>query len=89
MLHNESFLKQLDVWEVCEYNVIDNDIVNPSEPREKWIVERTKDVSQKKSDDIPRRPDERVAALSSQPHRLSSIDEVEEEVHRLSTIEEE
>lgn len=88
MLHNDSYLKQLEIWEVCEYNMLENDIINPSEPREKWIVDRTTEVSQKKSDDIPREPDERVAALASQPHRLSSIVEVEEEVHRLSVISE-
>ena len=67
------------MWEVCEYNVLENDIINPSEPREKWIVERTSEVSQEKRDDTPR---------SSQPHRLSSIEEVEEEVHRLSMTSE-
>ena len=88
MLHNDSFLKQLEIWEVCEYNMLENDIINPSEPREKWIVDRSQEVSQKKSDDIPREPDERVTELASQPHRLSSIEEVEEEVHRLSVISE-
>ena len=87
MLHNDNYLKQLEIWEVCEYNMLTHDIINPSEPREKWIVEKATDVSQKK-DDILREPDERVAALASQPHRLSSIEEVEEEVHRLSVISE-
>ena len=84
LLHNESYLKQLEIWEVCEYNMIENDIVNPSEPRERWIVERTQEVPQKKGRGISRAPDQRVSALVSQPHRLSDIMEVEEEVHRLS-----
>ena len=88
MLHNESYLKQLEIWEVCEYNLVENNIVNPSEPREKWIVERTQKVPQKKGHGIPRAPDERMAAFVSQPHRLSDIMEVEEEVHRLSAVSE-
>ena len=88
MLHNDSYLKQLEIWEVCEYNMLENDITNPSEPREKWIVDTTKEVSRKKIGGIPREPDEMVAAFASQPHRLSSIEEVEEEVHRLSVISE-
>ena len=88
MLHNDSYLKQLEIWEVCEYNMLENDIINPSEPREKWIVDKSTEVSQNKSDDVPRELDEMVATLASQPHRLSSIEEVEEEVHRLSVISE-
>ena len=88
MLHNDSYQKQLEIWEVCEYNMLENDLINPSEPREKWIVDSTKEVSPKKSGDIPREPDEMVAAFASQPHRLSSIEEVEEEVHRLGVISE-
>ena len=89
MLHNDSFLKQLEIWEVCEYNMLENDVINPAEPREKWILDKTTEVSQKSVVDIPREPDETVAALASQPHRLSSIEEVEEEVQRLSVISEE
>ncbi|KAM0803420.1 hypothetical protein BDR22DRAFT_970721 [Usnea florida] len=88
MLHNDYYLKQLEIWEVCEYNMIENDIVNPSEPREKWIVERKQEVTQKKGHGISRAPDERLAAFVSHPHRLSDIMEVEEEVHRLSAISE-
>lgn len=89
MLHNDSYLKQLEIWEVCEYNMLEHDIVNPNEPRENWVVDSTKEVAQEKSDDISRETDESVAALASQPHRLSSIEEVEEEVRRLSVISEE
>ena len=88
MLHNDSYLKQLEIWEVCEYNLLENSIVNPNEPRERWIVDSTKEVSQKQSGDIPREPDEMVETLANQPHRLSSIEEVEEEIRRLSVISE-
>lgn len=89
MLHNDIYLGQLDMWQACEYDIFENVIVNPSEPREKWIVESIGGNSEKKRDDVQPiliRPDERLSHLSEQPHRLSTVEEVEEEVHRLSTI---
>ena len=40
LLHNESYLRQLDMWRACDYNIYENVVLNPNEPREKWIVEK-------------------------------------------------
>ena len=88
LLHNENYLKQLEMWEACEYDIFENVITNPSEPREEWIVEKVKGDSEKKRDDelpILKRIYERLPLISEGPHRLSTIAEVEEEVRRLST----
>ncbi len=104
-LHNEKYLRQLEMWEACKYDIYEYTVVNPDEPREKWIVEN----SEKKEDDerpFLNRLDERFPHISEQPHRLSVVEEVEEveeeaqeahcpieeveaEAYRLSTIYEE
>ena len=93
LLHNEDYLKQLEMWQACEYDISENVILNPSEPREEWIVESLKgDSEQKRDDELPifKRVHQRLPLISEEPHRLSTIAEVEEEVRRLSssTIEE-
>ena len=108
LLHNDDYQKQLDMWEVLEYDVFRNAILNPNEPREEWIVETlgeeeeeeeeeeewslSKEKKKKeKADDKPpllRRIVKKLPQIFDQPHRLSTIAEVEEEVRRLSKIAE-
>lgn len=92
MLNNDIWLQQLEMWQACKYNIYDNTIVNPNDPREKWIVQKVSESPQKKSSDVPpalKRLGERFPQIADQPHRLSTIEEVEEEVRRLSMIQEE
>ncbi|KAF6222796.1 hypothetical protein HO133_000845 [Letharia lupina] len=112
LLHNDVYQGQLEMWQACEYDTNENTIVNPTEPREKWIVEgvggspkkkrvnvqstlRRLDVVQsvlKRPSDVQsvlRRLDERLPHTSEHLHRLSTIEEVEEEARRLSIILEE
>ena len=94
------------MWEVLEYDIFENVIVNPDAPREKWIVEKVgeededeegeegssstgKKKKKEKADDKPpllKRIVKKLPQIFDQPHRLSTIAEVEEEARRLSTI---
>lgn len=92
-LHNDKYLRQLEMWEACRYDIYEYTVVNPDEPREKWIVERVEGNSEKKEDEraFLNMLDERFPDISGQAHRLSVVEEVEEEAqeaHRPSTIEE-
>lgn len=89
MLDNDIYLGQLEMWEACKYDIYENIIANPSEPRENWIVQKVEGSPEKKKDEVKRVwkiEDERFPQISEQPHRLSTIEEVAEEAHRLSTI---
>ena len=87
LLHNKNYLKQLEIWRVCDYDVFQNTIVNPSEPREKWRVEKPKPLPGSNKGDnerpVSKRIEERVVPLSDPPHRFTTIAEVEQEVHRI------
>ena len=89
MLNNDIWLEQLEMWQACKYNIYDNTIVNPGDPRERWIVERVRESPQENkiivSPELDRL-DKRFPHISEQPHRLSTIQEVEEEARRLSSI---
>ncbi|CAF9903709.1 MAG: hypothetical protein ALECFALPRED_002938, partial [Alectoria fallacina] len=95
ILHNDIYQEQLEMWQACEYNIYEITIVNPSEPREKWIVEKVDGISEKKRDiehvvqATLERLDERVLYIAKRLHRLRTVEEVEEEARRLSTIYEE
>ena len=94
MLHNDFYQSQLEMWQACDYDIYENVILNPGEPREKWVVQRVAGSSaiEKKRDDVvppPTRPDEWFPQILEEPHRLSTIEEVEDEARRLSTIHEE
>ena len=91
LLHNDNYLRQLEMWQACEFNIFENSVLNPNDPREKWIVEKVgRDVEEeekKKGDELPpviKRVYERLPRVSEHPRRLSTIAEVEEEIHRLS-----
>lgn len=91
MLNNDIWLKQLEMWQACKYNLYNYTIVNPKDLPERWIVEKVSERPQGKSRNVSsvlKRPDRRVRQLSEQPHRLSTIEEEEEEARRLSMIEE-
>ena len=91
MLNNDIWQEQLEMWQACEYNIYDNNIVNANEPRERWIVERVGESPEKKRGDVQPNLDsldERLPRISGHPHRLSTIEEVEEEARRLSMIDE-
>ena len=94
LLHNDNFQNQLDLWEACNYNIYENTVVNPNEPREKWIVEKVgwdTGENKEREDDVPpilRRITQKLPLVSNHPHRLSTIAELEEEVRRLSIIRE-
>ena len=96
MLHNEVYQGQLDTWEACKYDIFANFIVNPDEPREKWIVKRVDESVEEKGDDVGgvqpalKKSDKRYQPIAHGPRRLSTIQEDEEETarRRLSTIEE-
>ena len=88
LLHNRIYLKPLDMWQACKHDVHENIITNPSEPRKKWMIKSVGGKSEKKRHDvlpISESVDEKLSPFSEQPHRLSTIAEVEEEVRRLST----
>ena len=48
MLNNENYLLQLEMWQACGCNLFENTIRNPTEPREKWIVEKVRESPQQK-----------------------------------------
>lgn len=90
MLHNDSYQRQLDIWQACNYNIFENVIINPNEPREKWIVESARGDSEKNRDDVhdPQRTLKRTSKrLDERNHHLSSIEELEDETRRLSAIQ--
>ena len=95
MLHNDIYQEQLEMWQACEYDLNENTVVNPSEPREKRIVEKVDGMSEKVRDiehDVQatlERQDERVLDVAKRLHRLSTAEELEEEARRLSRIYEE
>ena len=84
------------MWQACEFNIFENSVLNPNEPREKWIVERVDgdaaEGEKRKGDDllpIIKSVKEKLPLISHHAHRLSTIAEVEEEIHRLSIVSEE
>lgn len=88
LLHNDIYQKQLDKWQACKYDIHENIITNLSEPPEKWMIKSVGGKSEKKRHDvlpISESIEENLPHTSEQPHRLSTIAEVEEEVRRLST----
>ena len=96
-LHNDKYLRQLEMWDACKCDIYEYTVVNPDEPREKWMVEKVQGNSEKKEDDerpFLKRIDDRFPHISGQAHRLSVVEELEEveeeaqEAHRPSTIEE-
>ena len=82
------------MWEACEFNIFENSILNPSEPREEWIVDKmgwdaAEEEEKKKGKKVlpvVKSVKELLPLISEHPHRLSTIAEVEEEIHRLSMI---
>ena len=91
MLNNDIWQEQLEMWQACEYNIYDNTVVNPDDPRERWKVERVRESPQEKRIHVLpelHSLDKRIRHISGHPHRLSTIEEVEEEARRLSMIEE-
>ena len=89
MLNNDIWLEQLEMWQACKYNTYDNTVVNPDDPRERWIVERVRESPQEKKTHVSPELyslEKRFPHISEQPHRLSTIQEVEEEARRLSSI---
>lgn len=48
MLNNDNYLLQLEMWQACDCDLFENTIRNPTEPREKWIVEKVKQGPQQK-----------------------------------------
>ena len=95
LLHNDNYLRQLEMWQACEFNIFDNSILNPDEPREKWVVERVgwdAEEENQKGDERPpiiKKVKEKLPLISPPHHRLSTIAEVEEEAHRISIVSEE
>ena len=84
------------MWQACEFNIFENSILNPGEPREEWIVDRVgwdaEEEGKKKRDEllpVIKNVYEKLPLISEHPHRLSTIAEVEEEIHRLSMVSEE
>lgn len=96
LLHNDNYLRQLDEWQACEFNIFENSVLNPNDPREEWIVAKVgldvEEEEKKKMGDelIPviKSVRENLPLISMHPHRLSTIAEVEEEIQRLSMISE-
>ena len=93
LLHNDDYLRQLDQWHACEFNIFENTVLNPNDPREEWIIESVGsdvDEEEKKTGDelrpVIKSVKENLPLISMHPHRLSTIAEVEEEIHRLSMI---
>ena len=95
MLNNDIYQGQLEMWQACEYDIYENVIVNPTAPHKEWRVEKVGGSSEKKRDDVHdvqrtlKKAYETLPHISAQPHRLSTIEEVEEEARRLSTLIEE
>lgn len=95
MLHNDTYQEQLEMWQACKYDIYQWVITNPERPREEWIVEKVEGTSEEKRDDVsdaqPRSwsLDKRFLPIAEGSHRLSTIEEVEEEARRLSMILEE
>ena len=88
LLHNGIYQKQLDMWQACKYDIHENIITNLSEPPEKWMIKSVGGKSEKKRHDvlpISESIEENLPHTSKQPHRLSTIAEMKEEVRRLST----
>ena len=95
LLHNDNYLRQLDQWQACEFNVFEKRVLNPDDPREEWIIENVglgvEEEEERMGDEL--RPviksvKENLPLISMHPHRLSTIAEVEEEIHRLSMVSE-
>ena len=87
LLHNDIYQKQLDMWQACKYDIHENIITNLSEPPEKWMIKSVGGKSEKRRHDVLLISNSMVENLphaSEQPHRLSTIAEVEEEARRLS-----
>ena len=81
------------MWQACDFDIFENSVLNPDEPREKWIIEKVgwdaEEDGKKKGDKllpIIKSVKERLPLISEHPHRLSTIAEVEEEVHRISMV---
>lgn len=90
MLNNDTYQRQLDIWQACDYNIHDNTIVNPSEPREKWIVGSAGGKSEKDRDDVqaPQHTLKRAPkGLGERPDHSSLIEEVDDETGRLKAIQ--
>ena len=90
-LHNEVYQLQLEKWQASKYKPFENIIVNPTEPREKWKVERSGELLEERGEDG--QPNSELyfmryilPLISEEPHRLSIIEEGEEEAHRLSAV---
>ena len=84
------------MWQACEFNIFENSVLNPNEPREEWIVERVgwdaEEEQKKKGHEllpVIKSVIEKLPRISEDPRRLSTIAEVEEEIHRLSMVSEE
>ena len=94
MLHNDKYQRQLEMWETCKYDIYDNTIVNPGEPRKNWIVKRVEGSLERKRDDVQPvlgKLGEGFPHTPGQSHRLSTIEQADpeaQEAHHLSTIEE-
>ena len=95
LLHNDNYLRQLEIWQACEFDIYENSVLNPNDPREEWIVERVgldaEEEEEKEGKELPpviKRVYERLPRISIHPYRLSTIAEVEEEIHRLSMTSE-
>ena len=95
LLHNDNHLRQLDIWQACEFNIFENMVLNPNDPREEWIVEKVgwdteKEEKKMGAELLPviESVKEKLPLISEHPHRLSTIAEVEKEIHRLSMISE-
>lgn len=98
LLHNDVYQGQLEMWQACEYDTHENIIVNPTEPREKWIVEGVGGGPKKKRVNVQstlRRLDV-VQSVLMRPNDVQSVlrrlDErlphTSEHLRRLATIEE-
>lgn len=88
-LDNDIYLGQLEMWEACKYDMYENKVLNPSDPREDWIVLKVEGSPREKRDEVQPvwdKQDERFPQISEHPHRLSTIEEVAEEAYRLSGI---
>ena len=90
MLNNKNYLLQLEMWRACHYNLFENTIVNPTDPRERWMVEKVREIPHKKKAEVAlpilKGMHKKLSNMTHKPHRLSTIVEVEEEAQRLSLI---
>ena len=93
LLHNNKYLRQLEIWHACDFDMFENCVLNPDEPRREWIIEKVgwdgEEEGKKKGDQllpVVQSVKERLPLISEHPHRLSTIAEVEEEVHRISVV---